>query len=159
MINKPFLIRNRLPLRRYLRCYNYSVHLSDKLKNELKGNLNQQWRFDERTKTIKTMQSHERSLDARPLRQNGKSKDVACKVTNARWYQLFKYEKDNHAFVNERGDLLDLQWGVDTIGYDNAVLKGRSGGDSQKWDIIYIDDIGKDFDAKDKVMLSEFWGL
>jgi len=39
------------------------------------------------------------------------------------------------------------------------VLKGRSGGDSQKWDIIYIDDIGKDFDAKDKVMLSEFWGL
>jgi hypothetical protein len=39
------------------------------------------------------------------------------------------------------------------------VVDKRSGRDSQRWDIIYIDDIGKDFDAKDKVMLSEFWGL
>jgi len=68
----------------------------------------QQWYFDNVSKTIKNNYWKSHSLD---IQSNGGSTNIRCTTTNSRWWQLFRYQG---AFVvNEKGKVLDVSGNVD----------------------------------------------
>jgi len=66
-INKPFYIRSRLPMRRVIQIVGAR---NARINSFVKGRKSQQFIFDQRTKTIKSMQWRHRSLD---IQSSGRS--------------------------------------------------------------------------------------
>jgi len=100
-INKPFYIQSKLWLERVITVYS-SKNLVIQSRTDVPG---QQWFFDQVSKTIKSVQFKDLSLDIR-------GGNAYAYKTDSRWYQLWKYE-DEH-FVNEKGQVLAVQSKLDT---------------------------------------------
>lgn len=133
-VNRPFYIRSKLPMQRFLECQG-AYHL--RLRT-LKRSAVQQWVFDGRTKTIMSKQWRNRSLNAQ---SNG---HMIAQATNARWMQLWRFE--NNMLRNERGTVLQVQ--SDT--YNSQFYhKRKSGNMYQQFDIIYADELPPDLKKGD----------
>jgi len=79
-INRPFYIRSRLPMKRIIECIGAN---NVTLKRWRKNTRQQQWFFDNVSKTIKNNYWKSHSLD---IQSNGGSSNVRCTTTNSRWW-------------------------------------------------------------------------
>jgi hypothetical protein len=69
-----------------------------------KDSKDQQWVFDQVSKTIKSVDKKERSIALR-------GSNAYAYNTDSRWYQLFKY--DNGIIVNEKKEVISISGGLD----------------------------------------------
>lgn len=100
-INRPFFIVSKSAMNRVITVaggYNLVITVRES------ANKRQQWTFDQSSKTIKSVQFRDRSIDVRGT-------NAYAYVTDARWYQLFKYNDVN--FKNEKGEYLDVNGNKD----------------------------------------------
>jgi hypothetical protein len=79
-INRPFYLRSRMPMQRVVECWGANnIILSDFIKDR-RG---QQFFFDEKSKTIKSQQWQDRSIN---IQGNGRSGNVNMQGTTSRWW-------------------------------------------------------------------------
>jgi hypothetical protein len=118
-INRPFYIRSRMPMQRIIECISANNTTLKRWRNNTRQ---QQWYFDEVSKTIKNNYWKSHSLD---IQGNGGSSNLRCTGTNSRWWQLFRYQ-DSYV-VNERGKVVEVQGTTDAenrnIGVNNKSNK------------------------------------
>jgi len=79
-INRPFYIRSRMPFQRVIECIGAN---NVTLKRWRANTRQQQWFFDEVSKTIKNNYWKSHSLD---IQSNGGSTNLRCTGTNSRWW-------------------------------------------------------------------------
>jgi hypothetical protein len=95
---------------------------------------NQIFFLDPATKTIKSVAQNTKSID---IQNSGGSANLQIWNTNARWFQLFKY--DNGAIVNiKNGKAMDVSGNHDREN-QNVVMFKRHNALNQQWDIVYLD--------------------
>jgi len=100
-INRPFYIQSKLWLERVI-----SVGGSKNLVIQSRTDKDhQRWWFDQASKTVRSVQFKDLSIDIR-------GGNAYAYKTDSRWYQLWKYEEVH--FVNERGQVLAIQSKLDT---------------------------------------------
>lgn len=118
----------------------------------------QQWKFDEVSKTIKSVQSSANSLSVNI--NNGQN--WLLSATNSRWNQLMKFS-DGYLYTN-RGNVLTIPDGKYKTGYqygdqmtiptqfiekksstDCAAESSCCRGENQRWKIIYLEDYEKNW--------------
>ena len=100
-IGRAFIIRSRLPMQRVVTVIGGRNLV---IQTHNRANQNQMFFLDPRTKTIKSVANNSKSID---IQSGGASSNLQVWSTNARWYQLFKY--DNGAIVNVKdGRALDV---------------------------------------------------
>lgn len=113
---RPFYIRSRLPMQRVLEVVggrNVVIKTIDR-KND-----RQLFFLDPSSKTIKSVAYKEKSFD---IQHGGGSTNLQVWATNARWFQLFKYDKG--AIVNIKdGRALDVAGNRDRGGQNVIVYK------------------------------------
>jgi hypothetical protein len=104
-----------MPMQRIIECIGASNTTLKRWRNNTRQ---QQWYFDEVSKTIKNNYWKSHSLD---IQGNGGSSNLRCTGTNSRWWQLFRYQ--DSFVVNERGKVVEVQGNVDqenrNIGVNN----------------------------------------
>jgi hypothetical protein len=121
------------------------------LKRWRKNAKNQQFWFDEVSKTIRNNHWKNYCLD---IQGNGGSSNLrTVSGINSRWWQLFK--KDGEFIVNEKGKVLDVAGGVDAENR-NIIVHPRHGKVNQRWKVIYADEYP---DEPKKGELNEKFGL
>jgi hypothetical protein len=92
-IERPFYIVSALPDERYLDRIGYNMVI--KTEN---GFNTQQWYFDQKSRTIKSVKDN-RSWD---IQGNGSQNNMRAYNTNSGWWQLFKWNgKDNFCNVKD----------------------------------------------------------
>jgi hypothetical protein len=79
-INRRFYIRSRMPMRRVVECISANNLV---IKRYAKGRTAQQFFFDMRSKTIKSQQWKNRSME---IQSNGRSSNLRMTTTNSRWW-------------------------------------------------------------------------
>jgi hypothetical protein len=129
-INRPFYIINRMAVRRCLQVHGSNVKL-----NFCNQNRYQVWVFDQRSKTIEAKAQNNRSIQ---IDGNGNSRNVGVRPTNGRWFQMWRNKGDGF-IVNEKGKVLDCQGQRDREN-TNVIVMPKSGGLSQQFDIVYVDE-------------------
>jgi len=72
------------------------------------------------------------------IASNGRSNNLEMITTNARWWQLFKYNNAN--IVNEKGKVMDVSGNRD-VENQNIHMWNKHNGLNQQWDIVYADDM------------------
>lgn len=70
------------------------------------------------------------------IQSNGGGQNVVSEKTNARWWEMFRYNGDN--IVNEKGKVFDVHGGQDTENRQ-VIVWNKHNGLNQQWDIIYVD--------------------
>jgi len=95
----------------------------------------QQFYFDGVTKTIKSVKYNDRSFD---IQNAGRSSNLQIWKTNARWFQLFRYQ--NSYIFNERGKHVEVQSNRD-VENQNVALGNKNGGLNQQWEVVYADEL------------------
>jgi len=104
------------------------------IKSHNRQDNNQIFFLDPGTKTIKSVAQNTKSID---IQNGGGSNNLQIWNTNARWFQLFKY--DNGAIVNIKdGRAMDVSGNRDRDG-QNVIMFKRHNALNQQWDIIYLD--------------------
>jgi hypothetical protein len=104
------------------------------LKRYAKGRTAQQFWFDNVSKTIKSQQYKDRSLN---IQSNGGGQTLGMTTTNSRWWQIFRL--DGAYIKNEKGKVMDVHGGVDAENR-NIIVWNRHKGLNQQWDIVYADE-------------------
>jgi len=104
------------------------------LKRWRKNTRQQQWWFDEVSKTVRNNYWKNYALD---IQGNGGSSNLRTAGVNSRWWQLFKKQGD--FIVNERGKVMDVQGGVDAENR-NIIVHAKHGKVNQRWSVIYVDE-------------------
>jgi len=79
-INRPFYLRSKMPMQRVVECWGANNII---LPDYVKGRRGQQFFFDEKSKTIKSQQWQDRSLN---IQGNGRSFNVNMQGTTSRWW-------------------------------------------------------------------------
>ena len=79
-INRPFFIMSRMPMRRVIEVVGGRNLV---IKNLVRSRRTQQWTFDWRSKTIKSVQYRGRSFD---IQSSGRSANLQIYNTNSRWW-------------------------------------------------------------------------
>jgi hypothetical protein len=105
------------------------------LKTFSKDRRAQQFVFDTKSKTIKSYQWKDKSFD---IQNSGKSSNLQVWKTNARWFQLFRYQ--GGYLINEKGKVMDVHGNKDQENR-NIIVWNKHKGMNQQWDIIYADDM------------------
>jgi hypothetical protein len=79
-INRPFYIQSRMPMKRVVEAWgaNWLV-----IRDYVKDKRGQQFFFDEKSKTIKSQQWQDRSID---IHSNGRNYHLKVSGTNSRWW-------------------------------------------------------------------------
>jgi hypothetical protein len=95
---------------------------------------NQIFFLDPGTKTIKSVAQNTKSID---IQNGGSSNNLQIWNTNARWFQLFKYD-DGYVVNIKDGRCLDVAGNVDHENR-NVIVYRRHTGLNQQWDIVYLD--------------------
>jgi NADPH-dependent glutamate synthase beta subunit-like oxidoreductase len=113
-INEPFYIRSKMPMRRCIETNGSNAYLNT-LEREKKS---QHWVFDERTKTIKSVQYEGKSFSMT-------GNNLVITTTSARWFQLFRYQGSN--IVNERGKVMDISGNKDALNQNIHMWKKHNG--------------------------------
>jgi hypothetical protein len=104
------------------------------IKSHNRQDNNQIFFLDPGTKTIKSALNNTKSID---IQNGGGSNNLQIWNTNARWFQLFKY--DNGAIVNiNDGRAFDVAGNHDRDG-QNVIMFKRHDALNQQWGIIYLD--------------------
>jgi len=140
-INRPFYIQSKLWLERVITVYS-SKNLVIQSRTDAPE---QQWFFDQVSKTIKSVKFKDLSMDIR-------GGNVYAYKTDSRWYQLFVYE-DEH-FINEKGQVIGIQSKLDHQNRQ-VVRENKNDEDHQKWTVLYVDAAGK-FPTSG---YSQVWGM
>lgn len=102
-INRPFYIVSKLWMNRVISVaggYNLVIQTRKTADDK-----RQQWYYEEKSKTIKSVQFKDRSIDIR-------GGNAYAYKTDSRWYQLWKY--DGGWFVNEQKQVLAVQSKTDS---------------------------------------------
>jgi hypothetical protein len=86
LVDTPFQVITQLPSGRYLDLVGRNMVI--KTRN---GLTSQEWFFDQNTRTIKSMKNKAWSWD---VQSAGKSNNMQVYNTNSRWFQLFRWDKD-----------------------------------------------------------------
>lgn len=127
-INRPFYIVSKMHLNRVVSVaggYNLVIQSrKDKPDNR------QLFFFDMRTKTIKSYQFKDRSVDMR-------GGSVYVYKTSARWYQLIRY--NGAQFVNEQGTIMEAQSGHDSENRQVTRVGMKNNFLGNQWTILYAD--------------------
>jgi len=71
-------------------------------------NINQQFYFDNESKTIRSQASRSKALE---IQNSGTSSNLQVWTVNGRWWQMFRLKGEN--IVNEKGKVLDVSGGRD----------------------------------------------
>jgi hypothetical protein len=98
------------------------------------GGISQQFVFDNASKTIKSKQYPDKSLD---IQSAGRSSNLQIWTTNGRWFEVFRMKRE--MIVNERGKVLDVAGGEDKEGANIIVWKMHNY-KNQQWKIVYVDE-------------------
>jgi len=101
------------------------------LKKYVKGRIAQQFFFDGITKTVRSQQWKNRSLDKQ-------GNNLTLRPTNSRWFQLFRM-KGAFLTVEKENKVADIQSGLDNENR-NILMWNKHGKINQQWDIIYVDE-------------------
>jgi hypothetical protein len=104
------------------------------LRWKKRGEISQQFYFDNGTKTIKSQRYQDKSLD---IQDAGKSSNLQIWKSNGRWFQMFRLKGEY--IVNEQGKVLDVAGGEDKEEANVIVWKSH-GGRNQQWKIVYVDE-------------------
>jgi hypothetical protein len=105
-LGRPFVIRSRLPMQRVLTVVGGRNLV---IKTHDRADQNQVFFLDPATKTIKSVGNKIKSID---IQNSGNSANLQVWKTNARWFQLFKY--DNGAIINIKdGRAMDVSGNQD----------------------------------------------
>jgi hypothetical protein len=131
-INRPFYIRSRLPFQRVAECHGANNVWLKRWRG--KNVRQQQWYFDNVSKTIKNNYWKSHSLD---IQSNGRSNNVRCTTTNSRWWQMWRYQ--GASVVNDKGKVLEVQSGLDNENR-NIMVNTQQNKVHQQWDIVYVDE-------------------
>jgi len=99
-IERPFFIVSKLWMNRVVESV--SAHYM-RLKTLRKSNKGQQWFLDDKTQTIKNNHWKGRSIT---IQSNGRSANLYTTTTNARWFQLFRWE--GNMLINEKGKVMTV---------------------------------------------------
>ena len=103
------------------------------LKTKKYNHVAQQFYFDNATKTIKSQQYKDRSID---IQNAGSSSNLQIWSTNGRWFQMFRLKGQN--IVNEHGKVFDVSGGQDREN-QNIIVWNKHNGLNQRWNIVYAD--------------------
>jgi hypothetical protein len=115
-LGRAFIIRSRLPMQRVITVVG---HRNLVIQTHDRSNQNQIFFLDPRTKTIKSVGSNSKSID---IQNRGSSSNLQVWETNARWFQLFKY--DNGAIVNIKdGRAMDVSGNKDRENQNVIIFK------------------------------------
>jgi hypothetical protein len=140
-LGRPFYIRSRMPMQRVVTVIGGRNLV---LKTMDRANQNQLFFLDPSSKTIKSVGSSKSSID---IQSGGGSANLQIWTTNARWFQLFKY--DNGALVNIKdGRAFDVSGNRDREG-QNIIAFKRHNSLNQQWDIVYVDTLKPDLKKGD----------
>ena len=104
------------------------------LKTKKFNHVAQQFFFDNKTKTLKSQQYKDRSID---IQNAGASSNLQIWTTNGRWFQMFRLKGNN--IVNEHGKVFNVQGNADKEG-QNINIWTLNNGKHQQWNIIYADE-------------------
>lgn len=130
-INRPFYIVTKMGSGRALEVQEGGNLV---LKWKKFGGVSQQFVFDNPTKTIKSKQYPEKSID---IQSAGRSSNLQIWNTNGRWFEIFRIKKE--MIVNERGKVIDVAGGEDKEGANIIVWKMHNY-KNQQWKIVYVDE-------------------
>lgn len=143
-VEREFSVLTKLRSNRYMDVINNSVVI--KTRN---GYDSQKWYFDQKTKTVKSVQHKNKSWN---IHNQGQQQDLTIHKTSGQWFQLFRYESE--FFINSRGLVLTVEGNRDAEGA-NVITQKRTNGRNQKWQVLYSD---KENDVKEKGR-DNAWGL
>ena len=131
-VDEPFHITTQLDSERYLDLVGRNMVI--KTRNGLPS---QEWFFDGKTKTIKSMRTKSYSWN---IQNSGRTNNMEVYNTNSRWFQLFVWLKDEGQFwdIHDKR-ILDVAGGKDEEGA-NVVLGKDSESKSNKWKLVYTKD-------------------
>jgi hypothetical protein len=130
-LGRAFIIRSRMPMQRVLTLTGGRNLV---IKTHNRQDNNQIFFLDPDTKTLKSVAQNTKSID---IQGSGTSSNLQIWNTNARWFQLFKY--DNGAIVNIKdGRAMDVSGNVDRDN-QNVIMFKRRNTLNQQWDIVYLD--------------------
>lgn len=143
-INRPFVLQSQCPMN-YVAGFRGGTGLA--LRHLNKSEKAQQWSWDQESKTIKSVQEKTKSLTI--LSNN----EAHRQATNSRWFQLHKMKGEQ--LVNIQGKILDFDSKKEM---ENQLIKFSTESKlcSQKWNIIYIDDLPKSLKTGE---LNTQWGF
>lgn len=131
-MSKPFYIVSAMPWRRIITSVDGK---NVAIKSYQKGAKQQLWWFDQATKTIKSYNWKDRAFE---ITNNGESNNLGLATANARWFQLFRYQKGGF-LVNEKGKAIEVSGERDDEGA-NVAMGTKTGNVNQRWNIVYADD-------------------
>lgn len=97
-------------------------------------NINQQFYFDNESKTIRSAANRGKALD---IQNSGRSSNLQIWNANGRWWQMFKLKGEN--IVNIQGKALDVAGGKDAEN-QNVMVWALHNRRSQRWSILFVDD-------------------
>jgi len=106
------------------------------LENWSRGKASQQFFFDAKTRTIKSMQWKNKSLQ---ISDNGKGHNLTLAKTTARWWQMWYFK--NNQVVSERQLVWNIKDEKDDRGVKIDIAKSSPGAASQSWTIMYLDSL------------------
>lgn len=147
MINKPFYIVSAMHMHRVMDASSLP-NIRMKRIDPSRGNKGQLFMFDGQTKTLKNVQHTSHSIT---IQSSGNNSGIRMETTNARWFQMFKFE--NHNIVNEKGKIIEVQGHVDNENQP-VVMANKPGSKAQleegteltaehplfqEWNVIYAD--------------------
>jgi hypothetical protein len=133
-IGKPFYLRSKMMFGRVVSYNGSNPYL--RLQRHRKGDLGQQFFFDEKSRTIKSMKVKTRGLSI-VSRGRGRRAYMHQKVAS-RWWELHRFE--NNRLVNMKGKVLYVEGNKDKenayISWDNK----RNNQMSQEFELVYVAD-------------------
>jgi hypothetical protein len=102
------------------------------LKQYAHGRIAQQFFFDKVTKTVKSKQWSNRSM-------NIHGNNLNLSPTNSRWFQIFRYN-NGYISVEKVNKVMDVSSNRD-VENQNIHMWKKHNGLNQQWDIVYVKDI------------------
>jgi hypothetical protein len=131
-VNEPFHIISQMSSERYIDLVGRNMVI--KTRNGLPS---QEWFFDGKTKTIKSMRTKSYSWN---IKNSGRTNNMEVYNTNSRWFQLFVWLKDEGQFwdIHDKR-IIDVAGNKDEEAA-NIVLGKDSNKKSNKWKLVYTKD-------------------
>lgn len=132
-ISRPFIIQSRMPMQRVLEVVggrNIVANSLDRTKET------QIFFLDTNSKTIKSVKYTGQSID---IQNAGASANLQIFTTNARWFQLFRYQDGYFVNIKDKR-VFDITKGEDAEGQNVMVWK-KHGSLNQQFDVRYIDQL------------------
>lgn len=126
-VNEPFYLRSKLPMQRVMEAVGANNVV---IKQYYKNRIAQQFYFDPISKTVKSQQWKSYSMDMQ-------GSNLALRVTNSRWFQLFKWTAPYLRNEKQNKKVADIRGAQDSEN-NNILMWNQHRGINQQWDLIYV---------------------